>query len=463
MISTTLRIENLFNVLKKNFSFCISTQEGKVLHGNFSNAVDCGTLPAAILTAHDFFHPKAGDLVLLNDPFSGGTTLDSLTLITAIHIGSTQWLIGGRWELTKRISLTKSVDEEGLRIPPTPIGKDFTLNREILSMIEQHLLCGKAYATKVATASEQLWTLAKEFKSLYEFFELDNSSNRFAYKYFDESEQRIKELIQEIPQKEVRLNGRTSEQKERIDLCLKVERSQIVFDFLGSSEPQGHGGLTAFATMGLCLVSAVKFLRWKGGINEGLYRSIKVMTPSKCWLDVHYPSPVFWGFNCGSYFLNAQLVSAFSEWDPLKARPIPLFGPQLLRFEDSKGLVSGEVFPETPSSIEENEANNPFLISKIAIRKNSGGKGEVDGAHGLVKEWKILEPAKLSWSLTHTEQKPQGVLNGHNGSITELTIDGDILPKVGTAHLKPGQTLSLLSAAEGGLRKPPQKEEVVDS
>jgi N-methylhydantoinase B/oxoprolinase/acetone carboxylase alpha subunit len=53
---------------------CI-TNEGEVLDVKYETLADIGTLGTAATTITKYFPLKMGDVVILNDPYSGGTTL----------------------------------------------------------------------------------------------------------------------------------------------------------------------------------------------------------------------------------------------------------------------------------------------------------------------------------------------------------------------------------------------------
>ena len=71
-----------------DFSCAVFTPEGEMVAQAAHIPVHLGSMPMAVKAATEAFRLEEGDVVLLNDPYRGGTHLPDITAITpAIHDG----------------------------------------------------------------------------------------------------------------------------------------------------------------------------------------------------------------------------------------------------------------------------------------------------------------------------------------------------------------------------------------
>ena len=131
---------------RRDYSCAIFDARGEVIAMGDHMPVHLGSMPMSVQAAIGSFHLGPGDMVMLNDPFRGGTHLPDITLVAPVYVrqkparipeaGGTvlqkrvirifMWLrapimrmwaelIPGRWGLCREIY------QEGLRIPPVRI------------------------------------------------------------------------------------------------------------------------------------------------------------------------------------------------------------------------------------------------------------------------------------------------------------------------------------------------------
>src|SRR6185436_2107985 len=68
--------------------------QGRVIAQGDHMPVHLGSMPMAVSAAIKAVDLKPGDVVAINDPFSGGTHLPDVTLVTSV--GSGQWAVGSK-------------------------------------------------------------------------------------------------------------------------------------------------------------------------------------------------------------------------------------------------------------------------------------------------------------------------------------------------------------------------------
>src|SRR6266550_3553721 len=115
--------------------------------------VHLGSMPMSVRAAVEAFSLEPGDMVMLNDPFRGGTHLPDITLVAPVHM----WRgrprprkagnfpdfyvasrahhadVGGAYPGS--MGLCREIYQEGLRIPPVRIMRAGKIDRDVLALL----------------------------------------------------------------------------------------------------------------------------------------------------------------------------------------------------------------------------------------------------------------------------------------------------------------------------------------
>jgi len=119
-------------------SACVISAEGELLGLHYENLSDVGTLPQAGKIAIQYLKVGPGDLVILNDPFSGGNLLSNLTLIYGMEVACQGLVLVFRTGFRAHLNLGDRLEEEGLRIPPTPLAQKGQWMEPLLKALVEH-------------------------------------------------------------------------------------------------------------------------------------------------------------------------------------------------------------------------------------------------------------------------------------------------------------------------------------
>jgi N-methylhydantoinase B len=111
---------------RRDFSCAIFTPGGDLLAQAAHVPVHLGSMPASVTAALARLDPQPGDVILLNDPFAGGTHLPDITMITPVALdGRVVALAANRAHhadvggmSSGSMPLSTNIFQEGLRIPP---------------------------------------------------------------------------------------------------------------------------------------------------------------------------------------------------------------------------------------------------------------------------------------------------------------------------------------------------------
>ncbi len=394
------------------------TDEGETLHIKYETLGDIGTLSSAAQTVLKYYPLKIDEFVLLNDPYSGGTLLSSITLVTPLYehpVTYSRIFLVARSGFRPRISLAHSLEEEGLRIPPTPIAQHNILNETIMEAILQHPQCPENFETKVRGLLQKMLekksNLDRISGSVQKLF-----SKSVLNRWFMASKDTFQNVLAELPSGDIKVENKL-ETGEILRLKLEVSPDKLSFDFSNTSTSK-KVCLTDAATFGACVGAVCAFLREPFFMNSGSISLFGVETPLGSMLNAKYPLPTFRGMTEGVVRVAGLVLRALSELSPKRAmsfssqNPVQLqfqFGPQKHFYESLPGGISANIQKtgaealhfwtrnQLRSSVQEIEVRFPLRILHVGARKNSGGAGQFRGGDGLIKKYQILEDAEFHW------------------------------------------------------------------
>lgn len=475
-MSLFLSLQELCSVISdtvKPFeSAALVNSEGQVLGMKYESLPDIGTFAPLVQTVCKYFPLKEGDIVLTNDPYSGGTLLSAMNLVTAIQVADQTFYLAVRTRFKPHLAHATKLEDEGLRIPPTPLATGFQINEAILSAISSHPQAPEGLAPrlveKVGQMRRQIDLLKKWHKANPQMLSKNNQKT-----LLQETRARIQKRLNEMPHGDHRMDL-NFETGEVIRLHTEIKAEEIHFDFAGTSNSK-RLFLTNLATFGTCLGAFLSFLREDFLINEGLFSFINVTTPQGCFLNARYPAPAFEGLAEGSTLLASAVVQSLSAIGSSQSLGMNGSVPTVLSFEfapnriyfdpmaggtgatpESNGL-DAYIFwnlSRLQTSIEEIERRYPVLILQSGIRQGSGGKGKSTGGNGVLRETELREACTLRWLIGHRNTQTKNLKGGASGQASEIRIHKasgeEIVIKDTIGHLKLEKGDRVIATSAGG-------------
>jgi N-methylhydantoinase B len=92
----------------------------------------------------------------------------------------------------------------------------------------------------------------------------------------------------------------------------------------------------------------------------------------------------------------------------------------------------------------------PLRVERHALRLGSGGAGVHRGGDGIVRELRVLEPARLSLLSQRRRIAPAGAAGGGDGTPGRTLVNGEELPPFASRDLEPGDVLTIETPGGGG-------------
>jgi N-methylhydantoinase B/oxoprolinase/acetone carboxylase alpha subunit len=433
---------------RKDFSCALFIAAGESFAFGTHIPVHLGAMPLSVQAALKEMRFEKGDMVVLNDPYRGGTHLPDITLIAPVfrndrivffvanraHHSDVGGMCAGSMPLSSEIF------QEGLIIPPVKLIKRDQVDYEVLKFIISNVRTPRErqgdLLAQVAANKRGIRRLEDNIEQ-YGFSTIDNYS-----KYLiDYTERMFKSLIAEIPNGryyfEDYLDDDGFETKDiLIKVCVDVQDNQLVVDFTGSS-PQVKGGINTnrAVTYSTVLYVLTTLMDERVPINSGIMRPVKLVLPPDSIVNASIPAGLAGGNVETSQRIADVLMGALSNAVPDK---IPAasqgtmnnisFGGSGFAYYETLGGGSGagpyyhgesgvhvHMTNSLNTPVEALEIDFPVEIENYGLRTGSGGKGMYNGGEGLIRTYKFLEDAHVSILSERRRKRPFGLQGGEPG------------------------------------------------
>ena len=134
---------------RRDYSCAVFDSAGQVIAMGDHMPVHLGSMPMSVRAAMDALTLEPGDIAILNDPFAGGTHLPDITMVQAVFVsGESKPVfyiasrahhadVGGKYPGS--MGLCRTIDEEGVRIPPTKLVRAGDTDQKVMRMILDHV------------------------------------------------------------------------------------------------------------------------------------------------------------------------------------------------------------------------------------------------------------------------------------------------------------------------------------
>lgn len=448
---------------------------------------------------------EPGDVILVNDPYVGGTHLNDVTIISPVFLDGRliffpavreHWAdVGGMVPGSMSGNATE-IYQEGIRIPPIKIMERGRINQAALDILMANMRVpeeriGDFYAGIAAchVAETRIRELCERYgvDLLLEAVRID----------LDRAEVRMRNCIRNLPDGtyyyEDYLETYPSGEFEPLllPLALTIAGNRMTADFTGASPQVPVPVNSTLAVSAASVFIAVKSIfDPEAPLNQGSFRPIEVVAPEGTIVNVTRPAPA------GSHGeirkrVIATMVGALSQVAPEKVAGdlcrssfhnlIGGFdtraGREWVHYEWSGGGNGGFAEADGPSAMapfdwgdlvtvqpsEVIESRFPLLVEYSELDTDSGGPGRSRGGLAMRRRIRLTAPDARYSLLSDGAIVPAfGVLGGYSGKPLASwveTVDNKVEPfatpgKVGGHLLEEGERVVLRSAGGGGYGDP---------
>ncbi len=440
------------------------------------------------------------EMLLHNDPYTGGTHLNDIAVIQPVSInGSRSFyiVIRSHWGDVGGMSPgslngeATQILQEGLRLNYVKIPR--FEHSEVMRFLFDNV---RVTSEAISDFHSVLGTIKVAETRLRALCDKHGSTTiRDAMAdILDISERRIRAAIMQIPDGDYHhvgyLDGNAlTPHPLRVKVNLSIRGDCLLADFTGSSD-QVDAPLNAGPAIAPTSVLTVikSFLDPSGSITSGTLRAIDVELPSGSIVNANFPAPCG-GLNEVRFACDAAIMGALARLIPNEitgdvrgtSNHTYIGTEDFIFYEYPSGGTGGwnggdgnsavRAFNEGENvsiqSTEVIESKFPLRILRSEIRPDSGGAGKFRGGVGLLREIEILtDRANLSVLSDRNIIPPAGVCGGLSGLPNRYTVlrDGEeISPgkfpgKIANFRLNISDVVRIETSGGGGWGDPNQRD-----
>lgn len=490
----------------RDFSCVVMNARGEAVAQSEDNPGHIIPLPWSVRIAIERFRDdiNPGDVILINDPYSGGTHLNDVAVICPVFVDGklllfpairAHWADVGGMTPGSLSGTSTEIFQEGVRIPPIKIYERGQLVRGVADLMFANMRVEperrgdlQAMIETCRTAEQRIQEMASKFgvPTLTEAIDV----------ILDRTEAQIRDLIGRIPdgayvyEDYLDASG-TTDDPVLLKTRIEVEGTGIHVDFTGTAA-QVAGPINASLAVTTTAVFTIlkTVLDPDLPVNQGAFRPVRVTAPEGSILNARFPAA------CGGFAEIRRRTQSVVMGALSRALPDAIAG-------DVKGSANhcyvGGLNPETNSHfifyeypaggtggyreadgssafrsfdegdfssiqpVESIENELPLVIERTALRTDSGGPGTTRGGLGIERDVRVAtDRASYSVLSDRCIIPPFGLHGGEAGAPNSFTYrhlgeerqPGKIPGKATGCPVVRGDVVLMRSAGGGGYGDP---------
>jgi N-methylhydantoinase B len=471
---------------RRDCSTALFDRDGRMIAQAEHIPVHLGAMPEAVAAVLER-DPDPGDVFVLNDPFTGGTHLPDVTLVSPIsHEGN---ILGytvsrahhadvGGMSPGSMPAGAREIQQEGLRLPPVRL----VAGGERQADVESLLLANVRNPEKRRVdLRAQLGANERGGERVRELFDEHGGGLEAAFDAVIEySRERMEAEIEAIPDgsysaRDVLEGDGVTDEEVPVEATVTVEGPALTVDFAGTAS-QVAGNVNAPLPVAKSAVYFVLRCVTDPDIppNHGCYAPLSIEAPEGSLLDPSPPAAVVGGNVETSQRVTDVVFAALADAAPERVpaqgqgtmNNLVIGSPEFSYYETigggaganpgSDGLSGVQVGMTNTlnTPIEALEGEYPLRVEEYAIRQDSGGAGRYDGGDGLVRAVTVETPATVSLLTDRRVNSPAGVSGGEPGSTGRNLIGGKEVPSKVTREIDAGTRVVVETPGGGGYGTP---------
>ena len=322
---------------RRDYSCAVFDSNAEVIAMGDHMPVHLGSMPMSVRAAIERCELGAGDMVMLNDPFAGGTHLPDITLVGAVFAGRKPGAPGRKRRGSRpdfyvasrahhadvggtypgSMGLCREIYQEGLRIPPVKIMHAGQVDRDVLELLLANVRTPREREGDLGAQIAACHTGETRLREICARYGLPRAK-RAAADLLAYSDEMMRAFVEQVPAGTYRaqdfLDGDgVSERPVKIAVAVKFHAKRqvrgrsssragvpappwVTVDFSGS-DPQVEGSINAVEaiTYSACFYVFRCLLQEDVPATAGLMRPIRVVAPEGSVVNARPPAAVAGG------------------------------------------------------------------------------------------------------------------------------------------------------------------------
>jgi N-methylhydantoinase B len=471
---------------RRDYSCAVFDGKGVLIAQGDHMPVHLGSMPMSVRAALKTVELGLSDIVVLNDPYAGGTHLPDVTMVAAVFGDAGRELRGvrttekaGRRSPRARVAPSlrplffvanrahhadiggatpgsmgraDEIYQEGLRIPPVRLMIGGQVNDDVMRLISANV---RIPEEREGDLTAQLGAIATGQRRLLEIVERYGfrEADLYASHLNDYTAEITRGLIRGLPDgsyiaEDFLDDDGYSDRPVRIAVRIHIKGDRAVVDFTGSAQ-QVRGPINAVEAI---TVSAVYYafrclIAMDVPASWGILEPITVIAPRGTVVNALPPAAVAGGNVETSQRMVDVLMLALSK----AGAPVPAAsqgtmnnltiggtdsrtGKQFAYYETVAGGMGARPGLDGIDAIHTHMTNSlntpaeameyayPMRVRRYSIRRQSGGRGQFRGGNGVVREIELLSDARVTILSDRRKTRPYGLKGGGPGKAGRTTL-----------------------------------------
>ena len=503
---------------RRDYSCAVFDGDGEVIAMGDHMPVHLGSMPMSVRAAIAACDMGAGDVVMLNDPFRGGTHLPDITLIAPVFVNANRRPVG-KVRLTSyprrarrlpdfyvasrahhsdvggtypgSMGLCREIYQEGFRIPPVRLIRQGVMDRDVLALLLNNVRTPEEREGDLRAQIAACHTGAQRLREVCARYGI-NRITRAGQELLEYSARLMRAFLLQVPQGNYHAedfldNDGITDRPVKVAVTVTSSRKgKVTVDFSGS-DPQVEGSVNAVEaiTYSACFYVFRCLLADDVPATAGLMRPIQVIAPEGTIVNARPPAAVAGGnvetsqrivdvlLRALAQAIPGQIPAAASGTmnnltiggiDPRTKNPFAYYetiagGMGARPGKDGVSGVHTHMTNSLNTPAEALEYAYPLRVRHYSLRSASGGDGEHRGGDGIIREIEVLTDCEVTLLADRRTHAPWGLAGGEAGSAGRASVirqNGAVeeMPGKFSTRLRSGERIRIESPGGGGWGPP---------
>jgi N-methylhydantoinase B len=473
---------------RRDFSCAIFDAGGALLAQAAHVPVHLGSMADSVRAVLDRLGTMGeGDVAIVNDPFAGGTHLPDITIVSAVlHRDEIVGYVANRAHHADvggtspgSMTLSRHIDEEGIRIEPAFLQKAGVVQDELFNRI---LKAVRTPDERLGDLDAQLAANRVGAAALDRMIEAHGAATvqQYGRALLDYSQSFLARAIDAIADGEYRFDDvldddGTGYGPVAIRAMVRIANDRATVDLTGcDNQVAGCVNCPASVARAAAYYCFACLLEEHVPLNGGCFRNVEVITRAGSVVHAQFPAAVVAGNTETSQRIVDCIFGALAKAIPDRIpaascgtmSSIALGADTWTYYETIGGGCGGGPTWDGASAIQCHMTNTlntpaeaiemqyPLRVRRFERATGSGGAGRHVGGDGIVREIEALLPAEGTVITDRRISRPYGLAGGspaQAGRNSIIDADGTETPLGGKARVKlsRGQALRIITPGGG--------------
>lgn len=488
---------------RRDYSCAVFDRHGEVIAMGDHMPVHLGSMPMSVQAAIAARAMEPGDVIMLNDPFRGGTHLPDITLVAPVYMkprgrfartpAKADFYVASRAHHADvggaypgSMGLCREIYQEGMRIPPVKLMRAGSVDRDVLALLLTNVRTPEEREGDLGAQLAACHTGAERLREVCSRYGIERAQ-RAARDLLNYSQELMRAFLWHLPPGTYRAedfldDDGISDTPVKIVVSVTVcphdanakrrqEDCPVTVDFSGS-DPQVQGSLNAVEaiTYSACFYVFRCLLAEDVPATAGLMRPIRIIAPEGTIVNAHPPAAVAGGNVETSQrivdVLLRALAQAIPERIPAAASGTmnnltiggidPRTGHPFAYYETIAGGMGARPGKPGVPGVHTHMTNSlntpaealeyayPLRVRQYSLRSGSGGDGRHRGGDGIVREIEALTDCEVTLLSDRRARGPWGLAGGNDGAPGTASVIG----RDGAVQSMPGKFGTRLANGE---------------